>query len=332
MSTYPEVAIVGCGFIGRIYAEVLAELGVEFGAEYGVERGLRVAAVVDSDEAARTAVAESLGCRAYATQAEMLSAEPGVVAVGIATPSQFHAELTREALRAGRHVLCEKPLALTLAEVEEMVAIAREADRKLAVGFKMRFEGMFMELSRLVDVGVVGPVRRVVISQHQPVPPQAWARRHGIVNELLIHSIDAVNWFMGEAPTSLEHESRADRAVISLGFGGERDGLITGAWVEGFPQLGGSNDMLVQVVGRDGHLIGIRPDTVIVNTSKEARTIDLPASRYADAFKREWRAFLAWLAGDEDTDIACMADGLRVHRIIDYIERTSEKREAFKHE
>ena len=319
MSLNPPVAIVGCGFIGRIYAEVLSELG------------MTVAAVVDSEVAARTAVAEKLGTRAYATQAEMLSAEPSVIAVGIATPSQFHSELSREALISGRHVLCEKPLALGLAEVEDMVAAARKADRKLAVGFKMRFEGMFVELRRLVTEGVVGPVQRVVISQNQPVPPQPWARRHGIVNELLIHSIDAVDWLMGGTPTTLDHWSAPDHAVISLGFDGDRDGLITGSWVEGFPQIGGSNDMLVQVIGRDGHLIGIRPDTVIVNTSKEARTISLPASRYADAFKREWQAFLGWLAGDEDSDIARMEDGLRVHRVIDDIERSSGRREAFTH-
>lgn len=317
MSPYPPVAIVGCGFIGRIYAEVLAELGVT------------VAAVVDSDAAARTSLAALLGSRAYATQAEMLRAEPGVAAVGISTPSQHHAGLTCEALAAGRHVLCEKPLALRLAEVEEMVAAARAADRKLAVGFKMRFEGILAELRRLVLDGAVGPLRRIVISHHQPVPQQSWALAHGILNELLIHSIDAVIWLMGDEPTRLEHRTGRERAVIALEFAGGRDALVTGAWIEGFPQIGGNNDMLIQVVGRDGHIIATRPDEISLNTPGEARRVRLPPSRYADPFKREWEAFLQWIDGDGGTEIARMEDGLRVHEIIDHIERTLDRREGF---
>lgn len=314
MTTHPPVAIVGCGFIGRIYAQVLADLEVP------------VAAVVDSHEPARREVASRLGCRDYATQMEMLAAEPDVTAVGISTPSQFHAQLTIEAVRDGRHVLCEKPLGLGLVDVESMVREAKLADRKLAVGFKMRFEQMYMELRRLVEAGEIGRAQRVIISQHQPVPAQAWARQHGIVNELLIHSIDAACWLMGREPDAIQTRSTPDEAIVSLRFGDDRDALITGAWVEGFPQVGGANDMLVQIVGEAGHLVGIRPDTVIVNTTSTSKVIELPASRYADAFRREWLAFLDWIAGYEHTEVATASDGLVVHRIIDQIENSDTRK------
>lgn len=298
------VAILGCGFIGRIYGQVLTELGV------------RVAAVVDPVEAARAQLAASLGCRHYADLADMLAGEPDVTAVGVSSPTQFHHDLTMRALRAGKHVLCEKPLALQLDEVAEMVNEAERRGLKLAIGLKMRFESIFSEVKRLLDEGIVGRPLRAIISQHQPLPPQDWVRRYGIANELLIHGMDMASWLLECEPRGFEFANDGFRATTRISYGGDRDAVVTGAWVEGFPAVGGANDTVLQVIGERGHLIVCRPGSITINSDRQPRHIQLSQSTYEEPFRHEWAAFLGWTRGDDPGNLAIGRDALRVHELL----------------
>lgn len=309
------VAIVGCGFIGRVYAEVLSELGAP------------VAAVVDPDEGARTHLAQRLGARAYASLEEMLGSEPNVEAVGISSPSQFHLPLALRAFEAGKHVLCEKPLALDLEGAETMVRTAGRAGLKLAIGLKMRFEPIFSEVKRVIDEGVIGEPKRVVITQHQPVPPQPWVLRHGIANELLIHGLDLASWYLGAEPVRLHVTNEVRRATVHVGYASGQDAVVTGSWVDGFPSLGGANDTVLQVVGDRGHVIACRPATLLVNTDRAPRHVVLPPSTYAEPFAHEWAAFLRWIEGGEPGELAVGVDALRVHRTLQEIDAGRTVRE-----
>src|SRR5262245_62824369 len=90
---------------------------------------------------------------------EALLADPEIDAVYIPLPNHLHAEWTIKAARAGKHVLCEKPLALTVADVDEMVAACRQAGVVLAEGFMYRHHPQTMKVKQLLDDGAIGKLR-----------------------------------------------------------------------------------------------------------------------------------------------------------------------------
>ena len=267
------IAVIGCGFIGQIYGRVITELGE------------RVVAVVDPDAGRRGQMASRLGCAAYPSLTEMLHHERTVESVGIATPTYLHAGHVQEATRAGKHVLCEKPMANTLEDVRAMIDAAERAGTRLAVGFKMRFEGLFTEIRQLIVDGTIGDPRRVLISHHQPRPHQPWVLEDGVTRELLIHSIDMANWMLGSTPEAVSRSHASGeyghdvKSTLHLQYPSGRDALISGAWIDGFPPTGGRNDLMMQIVGSRGHLVALRPTTILLCNQEETRPIEVPYHR-----------------------------------------------------
>ncbi len=142
-------AVIGSGFIGSVHIEALRRLGVriqgllEVSPEHGAKR------------------AADLGLpRAYASLEEML-ADDRVEVVHVTSPNALHAPQVREILAAGKHVVCEKPLATTSAESAELVRLARAAGVVNAVNFNIRFYPLNQHLARLVAEGGLGEVRLV---------------------------------------------------------------------------------------------------------------------------------------------------------------------------
>src|SRR4051812_617644 len=116
--------LIGCGEIGKLRAEGLRRSG----------RDLKAVSDLDSARAVRVASGAALE-----RDWRDLITRPDVDAVIVSTPPSLHAEMTIAALRAGKHVLCEKPLARTVEECGAMVAAAHETGRFLATGFNYRF-------------------------------------------------------------------------------------------------------------------------------------------------------------------------------------------------
>lgn len=311
-----DIVIAGCGFIGRIYAQVIPRAGG------------RVVAVVDPIEAARMELAERTGCPAFANLVDALDAVPSIAAVGISSSSQHHHELAMGALRAGKNVLLEKPLALSLVEAEEIVTTARDGRLKLAMGLKMRFEPAFAEVRRRVREGDIGTLKRVVVTQHQPLPAQDWARRHGIANELLVHGMDLANWLLGAAPERLEIAASLEEAAVFASYGGRREAVVSGAWVEGFPQLGGKTDTMLQAVGTDGHIVVLRPRDLYAFTGGGTKHVTVPEYDYSEPFRHEWAAFIDWISGKPAGDLATEQDALNVHRMLAEVDRNRRPREG----
>src|SRR6185295_5025876 len=138
--------LIGCGEIGKLRAEGLRRSG----------RSLTVVSDLDTVRASQIAA----GARVE-TQWRDLITHPDVDAVIISTPPSLHAEMTIAALRAGKHVLCEKPLARTLEECQEMVKAAGETGSFLATGFNYRFYPSVLKARELVDSGIIGKVDHI---------------------------------------------------------------------------------------------------------------------------------------------------------------------------
>jgi predicted dehydrogenase len=143
------VAIAGTGFMGSTHTEALRRLG------------LPVVGILGSSPEKSRRAAASLGIgKAYADFDEVL-ADPEVQSIHLATPNRLHYPMARAALLAGRHVLCEKPLAMTSAESAELVELARTANVAAGVNYNMRFYPLNLESRERIRRGDLGEVYSV---------------------------------------------------------------------------------------------------------------------------------------------------------------------------
>ncbi len=126
-----------------------------------VSAGNRLLAVASRDLARAEAYAREWGIERAHGSYEALLADPEIDAVYVPLPNHLHAEWTIRAARAGKHVLCEKPLALTVAEVDAMEAAAREAGVVLAEAFMYRHHPQTLKVKELLEAGAIGAVRFV---------------------------------------------------------------------------------------------------------------------------------------------------------------------------
>jgi predicted dehydrogenase len=186
------VALLGAGFMASTHATSYAALeDVDVKVVCGLETG-RV-----------EALAESLGAEASADW-EAAVAMPGVDAVDVCLPTPLHRPVTERALAAGRHVLLEKPVALSLEDADAIGAAAEAAGRVLMVGHVLRFIPEIAELRRVVDSGELGrPLAATAIRLSPPVDWNDWMRDAGLSGgtlvDLAIHDFDILAELLGPA-------------------------------------------------------------------------------------------------------------------------------------
>jgi myo-inositol 2-dehydrogenase/D-chiro-inositol 1-dehydrogenase/scyllo-inositol 2-dehydrogenase (NAD+) len=125
--------------------------------------------------------------------------DPQVDAVVVATPTEHHREIVVAAAGAGKHVLCEKPMAMNAAECDAMIAAAAVARVKLQIGFMRRFDAGFVAARQCVDAGEIGRVVQVRSLTHGPTVPKPWMydirKSNGPLAEVNSHDIDTIRWF-----------------------------------------------------------------------------------------------------------------------------------------
>jgi predicted dehydrogenase len=187
------VGIIGCG-------------GIANGAHipnYLRNPRARVVAVADIDPARARATAERWGIAAHYGDYHELLAHPDVEAVSVATSAAAHAAPVIAAAEAGKHILCEKPIAITLEEADAMVAAAERAGVKFTMGYQPRFGNLWQTVKQLLDDGMVGRVLGLNHVQVNPgIFPQPWFVRKaaaggGVLMDWGIYTAFMFNWFMG---------------------------------------------------------------------------------------------------------------------------------------
>lgn len=151
------------------------------------------------------ALAEAHGAATWYTSVEALLADPEIDAVYVCTPVHLHCEQTIQAARAGKHVLCEKPMALTPEEGEKMVAACTEHGRLLMLGFMQRFHTSHRQIKRLIEEGRLGQIvsARAQLYMRYPDTPGAWRQRWdtgggGALMDLGSHCLDLLRFLLGD--------------------------------------------------------------------------------------------------------------------------------------
>jgi predicted dehydrogenase len=151
------------------------------------------------------AVAQKYDVRWYLDEQELLDDED-VQAIYVATPTYLHAQQTIRALRAGKHVLCEKPMAMNIQEAEQMIAEAEKHDRKLAIGYMMRFHAWHQKLKQMIDADKLGELvmGRAQLTCWYPKIAGAWRQDPalgggGALADMGSHCIDLLEMLLGRA-------------------------------------------------------------------------------------------------------------------------------------
>jgi myo-inositol 2-dehydrogenase / D-chiro-inositol 1-dehydrogenase len=253
-----DVLIVGAGRAGAVHAANLSQ---------STPRA-RVVGAVDADEAAARALTERVGALFHGPSLQGALEAVAFDAVVITAPTFLHCELAVAAARAGKHVFCEKPMALNPSECDEMIAAARETGVTLQVGFMRRFQPEFAEARRRIEAGDVGEPMIVKSLTRGPGLPPPWAwdlrRSNGLLAEVTSHDFDCVRWLAGSAlqrvyaevsnrkgpSRGVEHPDFYDNAVVTLRFASGTIGTIDGTCPADY-----GYDARVEVLGTEGLLV-----------------------------------------------------------------------------
>ena len=202
-----RVALVGAGFMGRMHGEV-----------YGALEGVDLVHVVDKDPSRAEGVATAHG----ASTSAGFDGVPEVDAVDVCLPTDLHEEFSVRALQAGHHVLCEKPMAISLEAADRMIAAAEAAGRRLMIGHCIRFWPEYVELERLVKEGSLGRLLSLSLTRYSPFPTWGsddWladeARAGGAALDLHIHDTDYALHLMGRAPDETASFGSVDERGVS---------------------------------------------------------------------------------------------------------------------
>ena len=228
--TTTRIAVLGAGFMGGTHARAYATLpNVEIAAIYArsADRGQDLATELGT---------------AFITDLDRILADDSIDAVDICLPTPAHRATVEAALEAGKHVLLEKPLAMTEPDGEALVRAWRATDRIVMVAHVLRFWPEYVELKRVVDSGALGRPIAVNAVRRQPFP--AWSKLFkqadqtgGAIYDMLIHDFDAINWLLG-TPTHVtatgirnDRSGGLDQAQVLIGYDGA-SGVVDGGMIQ----------------------------------------------------------------------------------------------------
>ena len=241
-----QIGVIGCGRIAQ----------VRHLPEYAERKDCRIHAVYDINPARTREVAQRYGAEPCASYQQLL-AMPEIDAVSVCTANATHAEITIAALRAGKHVLCEKPMGTTLEECEAMVRAAEESGRCLMIGHNQRLAKAHAAARKLVAGGEIGRVL-TFRSEFSHCGPETWSvdpgrdvwffdrgkAAMGAMADLGIHKTDLIQYLTGQRVktvmaymTTLDKRAADgtpigvdDNAVCIYGLDGGCVGTMTASW------------------------------------------------------------------------------------------------------
>jgi predicted dehydrogenase len=303
-----RIAMVGAGRAGFVHAQNLTEHTPD----------AVVVAVVDSEPDRAKSLAKRVGTTSHHTTLDEALEKTNFDAVVISTPTFTHCDLAVQAAGAGKHIFCEKPMALTIEECDDMIHAAKRSEVAFQIGFMRRFQAEFVEARRRIAAGDIGEPMVVKSLTRGPGLPPAWAwdleKSNGMLAEVNSHDFDCVRWLVGSdimrvyaetankkgASRGVETANFYDNAVVVLRFASGAVGTIDGTCPADY-----GYDARVEIVGSKGLLIvgDVRGQPIV-----EARNRDVGAitplhrtwpDRFEQGYRDEMRSFVdVALSGD----------------------------------
>jgi myo-inositol 2-dehydrogenase/D-chiro-inositol 1-dehydrogenase len=303
-----QIGIIGSGRIGQIHTRNLSHLIPE----------ARVAAISDPMTDLARQCAESNAIERVFSEPDELLALPDIDAVVICSPTPTHADLITAAAQAGKHIFCEKPIALDLAAIDAALDAVAAAGVKLQIGFNRRFDPGFAHARQTVAAGKIGRPHLVRITSRDPeLPPLDYIRGSGgLFRDMTIHDFDMSRFILGEEVSEIFAVGGAlvdpavaaagdiDTAAITLTYTSGAYGMIDNS-----RQAVYGYDQRLEVFGAEGCIVvGNRtPHEGTLYTQKPTqgpRPLYFFLERYQDSFIEEMRQFVRALIDDTPTPVS----------------------------
>jgi myo-inositol 2-dehydrogenase / D-chiro-inositol 1-dehydrogenase len=305
-----NIALLGAGRIGQVHARSIRA---------NPDSKLVAVADVAADAASKLAAQHGAEVR---TVDEIL-ADATIDAVLIATSTDTHADLIERATQAGKAVLCEKPVDLTLERALKCQARARETRKPVMIGFNRRFDPNFAALKAAFDGGEIGRAELLSVTSFDPAPPPVSYIKvsGGLFRDMMIHDFDIACWLMGGAPAKV---TAAGSSIVDpeIGKAGDVDtAVVTLTWSDGrlaviknSRRAGYGYDQRIELLGSGGLLAAknVLENTVESITSagtRSAKPVYFFLERYMRAYEAEWTAFIEAIKAETRVPVS-IADGV----------------------
>jgi myo-inositol 2-dehydrogenase/D-chiro-inositol 1-dehydrogenase len=288
-----NVGLLGAGRIAGVHAKAISS-----------HPGSRLAAVSDINREASSKLAAQYGAQDRSTR-DVLD-DVTINAVLIATSTDTHSDLIEQAVAAGKAVLCEKPVDLSLARARACSIKVNAAGKPVMIGFNRRFDPSFSSLKAALDKGDIGKAELLSITSFDPAPPPVSYVKvsGGLFRDMMIHDFDMANFIMGSLPLTVSAVGSSlidpeigaagdvDTAVVTLSYADGRIAVIKNSRraVYGY-------DQRLEVLGSDGLLQAQNMlENTVIKSNAHGVTSAKPTyfflERYMPAYAAEWAAFV----------------------------------------
>ena len=288
------IAVAGVGRIGRMHARIIANQVPDayLAAIYDISASTAQEVATQFDVAAATSIEDLLGA-------------PGVDALAICTATPTHSELICKAAAAGKAVFCEKPISMSLAEVDYALAAVADAGVPFMVGFNRRFDPGHSAVHQAASSGELGQLTMARITSRDPAPPpiEYLKASGGIWADMLIHDFDMAGFIIGSPVVQVWAQGAAlfDANIREIGDFDTAIAVLTHAsgaitTIDGSRKATYGYDQRIEVLGTGGMAISDnqRVHNAQIYRAGFSQLSDLPnffLERYEQSFVNEWLAF-----------------------------------------
>lgn len=295
-----RIAVIGAGRIGQVHARAVAG-----------HPGAELAVICDPVEASAKRLAGQYGVPYCLDAAEVFS-NGDIDAVIIGSPTRFHVEYILAAIRAGKKVMCEKPIALDVESAAKCVEELGDAADYVMMGFNRRFDPSFAEIHDRIEKGEIGALEQLVIISRDPKAPtpEYVAGSGGIFKDMTIHDFDTARFFLGDIAEvtasgvnmdeSIKAQGDLDQVMVTLTSKSGKMATIVNSRHCPF-----GYDQRVEAFGADGMLnadnlteTSVRKATD-VQTEAKGPILNFIFDRYVDAYRIELEHFIDMAAKGE---------------------------------
>ncbi|MEG1859613.1 MAG: Gfo/Idh/MocA family oxidoreductase, partial [Christensenellaceae bacterium] len=318
------VCLIGAGRAGMIHANNYKNK----------VNGAYMAAVVDAVEDVAKASANELGVAKYYTDYKKILTDDEIDAVVVVSPTNLHKQIVIDCANAGKHIFCEKPMAMDSVECAQMQEAAQKNNVKLQIGFMRRHDASFIEAKEMIDAGAIGDVVLIRSCTRGPSKPRPWMydikKSNGVLAELNSHDIDCVRWLADSEIKSVyaiagnfrnkevaqEYPDYYDNVVMTGVFENGIQYSIDGA---AYVQYG--YDAKVEVVGTQGSIQIGRAEGCNIKCVTKEKGISTPfinswMTLFKDAYLTEDIQFIECIVNDTQPKVTGH-DGMMAVKIVE---------------
>mmetsp|Transcript_18667 Transcript_18667/g.32412 ORF Transcript_18667/g.32412 Transcript_18667/m.32412 type:complete len:365 (+) Transcript_18667:49-1143(+) len=302
-----RVGIIGAGRIGQVHAETLATRCPQ----------AKAVRIVDYVESVAKNTAAKWGIEKYGTDYKDIVNDPSIDAVWICSPNTMHAEQIIAAAKKKKAIFCEKPMATSLKEVDEVLKVVEGEGAPLMMAFQRRFDPNFARCRKVIQDGGIGDPLIFHLTARDPSPPpiEYIQKSGGLFNDMAVHDFDVARFMMGSEcvritalgscrinPKIASEGKDIDTALTTLEFANGAFGTV-----DNCRQSPQGYDQRVEVFGTKGQVSfnNVFPTIVEINDGQSVRRADLPLNffmdRYMSAYANETIEFVKAIVSGKPT-------------------------------